>query len=86
LRDNLLPIASNALNAFGFITTRDAEEERQLGGLYAALPKESQNPQSIFQEVLKAIETNTLADLFDIKESPTSARFSQSSRASSKPH
>jgi hypothetical protein len=68
LCDNLLPIASNAFNAFGFITARNAEEERQLEGLYVALLKESQNPQSIFQELLKAIETNTLVNLFDIKE------------------
>lgn len=39
-----------------------------LGVLYAALLKETKSPQSIFKELLSAIEKNTLVNLFDIKE------------------
>jgi hypothetical protein len=68
LRGRLLPVGTNAWHAFGFVTCKDKAEEQQLAGLYSALLKEAQNPQTIFRELLHAVETNKLVDLFDTKE------------------
>ncbi|KAF2818499.1 hypothetical protein CC86DRAFT_336907 [Ophiobolus disseminans] len=68
LRGQLLPISCNAWFSFGFVTTRSQEEERQLGGLYAAIFREASTPTAIFREMLQALRTDTLVRLFDIKE------------------
>ncbi|KAI9875144.1 MAG: hypothetical protein M1823_007535, partial [Watsoniomyces obsoletus] len=65
LRGNLLQVSSNAWFTFGFVATRDQEEERHLGGLYAAILKEAQKPQVIFRELKDAHQNDTLTNLFD---------------------
>jgi hypothetical protein len=67
LRGNLLPMSANSWYTFGFVTTQNVEEERRLGGLYAALLKDARDPTSIFREITTAMETNTVIKLFDIK-------------------
>lgn len=68
LRRQLLPTWCDAWYSFGFVTTQSEEEERQLGGLYAAILREAKTPTAIFREMLQALETHTLVRLFDIKE------------------
>jgi hypothetical protein len=65
LNGNLLQISTNAWYRFGFVTARDEEEERQIGGLYAAILKEAHNKALIFSEIAHAIGTNTMSKLFD---------------------
>ncbi|OAK93359.1 hypothetical protein IQ06DRAFT_183864, partial [Phaeosphaeriaceae sp. SRC1lsM3a] len=47
-------------HTFGFVTINDVEEERHLAGLYAIILEEA-----IFQEIMRAVETNQLPQLFD---------------------
>ncbi|KAF1833898.1 hypothetical protein BDW02DRAFT_356178 [Decorospora gaudefroyi] len=70
LRGNILPIRTTAWYAFGFVTTKDEDAERDLAGLYAAIVKEAEDPQTIFQELLHALETHKLPTLFDTKQYP----------------
>jgi uncharacterized phage infection (PIP) family protein YhgE len=65
LNGNMLQISTNAWYRFGFVTARDEEEERQIGGLYAAILKEAHNKALIFSELAHAAETNTMPRLFD---------------------
>ncbi|KAH7073966.1 hypothetical protein BKA63DRAFT_576318 [Paraphoma chrysanthemicola] len=65
LLGNLLQVSSDAWFTFGFVATRDQEEERHLGGLYAAILKEAQKPQVIFRELKDAHQNDTLTNLFD---------------------
>ncbi|KAI0573359.1 hypothetical protein Ptr902_04185 [Pyrenophora tritici-repentis] len=65
LRTRLLPVDVEAWQAFGFVTASSEEEERQLAGLYSVLLKEAENPQKIFCDLQRALETNTLTVLFD---------------------
>jgi hypothetical protein len=65
LNRNLLPVSTDAWYRFGFVTARNEEEERQIGGLYAAVLKDAPNKASIFGEIVHAIEINTMAKLFD---------------------
>jgi hypothetical protein len=69
LRRNLLPLSANAWYAFGFVTTGTEEEERRLAGFYADILQATQNsdPISVFTELVQALETNKLAQLFDKK-------------------
>jgi hypothetical protein len=67
LFNNMLQTFSPAWYSFGFVTTRSEDEERQLGGLYTAILKESPNPPMIFRELIHALESNTLVALFDRK-------------------
>jgi hypothetical protein len=67
LRGNLLQISSNAWFTFGFVTTRDQEEERHLGGLYSAILQDAQDAQTIFREFSDALESSSLVSLFDAR-------------------
>lgn len=64
----LLPISTNAWYMFGFVATLTEEEERNLGGLYLGILRDAQNPQSIFRDIMQAVQTNTLVDLINTKE------------------
>lgn len=68
LRKKLLPMQTTAWYSFGFVTTKDEEEERQLAGLYAVLLTTADNPEAIFRELQTALELNTLVALFDTNE------------------
>jgi hypothetical protein len=65
LNRNLLQVSTSAWYRFGFVTARNEEEERQIGGLYAAVLKDAPNKTSIFGEIVHAIGTNTMVKLFD---------------------
>ncbi|KAH7089476.1 hypothetical protein FB567DRAFT_466545 [Paraphoma chrysanthemicola] len=64
---SLLRVSSDAWFTFGFVATREQEEERHLGGLYAAILREAQEPQAIFRELKYAHQNDTLTSLFDSK-------------------
>ncbi|KAL1796072.1 hypothetical protein ACET3X_006296 [Alternaria dauci] len=63
LQKKLLPVQTSAWYAFGFVTTRDEDEEQQLAGLYMALLQD--NLEEISRELQIALENNTLVTLFD---------------------
>ncbi|KAI4608348.1 hypothetical protein J4E83_009150 [Alternaria metachromatica] len=65
LRERLLPTDTTAWYAFGFVTAKDEEQERQLAGLYVALLKEAKGPEAAFRELQSALETNFIVRLFD---------------------
>ncbi|KAI4620715.1 uncharacterized protein J4E87_007043 [Alternaria ethzedia] len=65
LRERLLPTDTAAWYAFGFVTTKDEEQERQLAGLYVALLKEAKDPEAAFRELQNALESNSIVKLFD---------------------
>jgi len=65
LRERLLPTDTTAWYAFGFVTAKDEEQERQLAGLYVALLKEAKDPEAAFRELQTALETNSIVKLFD---------------------
>ena len=65
LRERLLPTDTTAWYAFGFVTAKDEEQERQLAGLYVALLKEAKDPEAAFRELQTALETNSIVRLFD---------------------
>jgi hypothetical protein len=68
LRGQLLPTPTNAWYVFGFVATRTEEEERHLGGLYLGILRDAQDRQSIFRDIVRAVETNTLVDLINTQE------------------
>ncbi|OAL01825.1 hypothetical protein IQ06DRAFT_218832 [Phaeosphaeriaceae sp. SRC1lsM3a] len=65
LRSNLVPVTARIWHTFGFVTVNDVEEERHLAGLYAIVLKEAVDKQRIFQEIMRAVETDQLPQLFD---------------------
>ncbi|KNG50385.1 gpi ethanolamine phosphate transferase 3 [Stemphylium lycopersici] len=67
-RGRLLQVELNAWYSFGFVVVKDEAEERQLAGLYAALIKESIDPEIVFREIQEAAENHKLVALFDVKE------------------
>ena len=67
-RGQLLPVATEAWYVFGFVTARDEEEERQLGGLYATILKDTKHPQQTFRNIQRALTTNTLVSFIDTVE------------------
>ncbi|CBX96764.1 hypothetical protein LEMA_P098950.1 [Plenodomus lingam JN3] len=68
LRGAILPVSSEAWYQFGFVATEDEAKERHLAGLYATMLKESSNTEAIFRDLVKALETNSLVQLFDMHE------------------
>jgi hypothetical protein len=66
LRNQRLPTQVNAWYAFGFVTATEKAEEQKLARLYAEMLREAHNPESIFRELQKALETNTIVSLLDI--------------------
>jgi hypothetical protein len=69
MRRQLLPLSTNAWYTFGFVTTRTEYEERQLARLYANILQAANdsNPISLFSELIEAVETHKLVQLFDRK-------------------
>lgn len=65
LQGKLLPMRASAWHAFGFVTTKDKDQEQRLSGLYKALLREADNSGVIFHELQTALEKNTLVTLFD---------------------
>ncbi|KAB2099321.1 hypothetical protein AG0111_0g12495 [Alternaria gaisen] len=67
LQGKLLPIHASAWYAFGFVTTKNEDEEQHLSGLYMALLSEADNSEVIFRELQTALkmEKNSLVTLFD---------------------
>ena len=59
---------TDAYYLFGFVTTTNDEEAQQLGGLYGTILRESPSLQPTIEELVKALATNTLVELFDMKE------------------
>ncbi|KAI4645465.1 uncharacterized protein J4E78_009375 [Alternaria triticimaculans] len=65
LRKRLLATDTTAWYAFGFVTAKDEDQERQLAGLYVAILKEAKDPEAAFRELQTALETNSIVKLFD---------------------
>ncbi|RYN54878.1 hypothetical protein AA0118_g8951 [Alternaria tenuissima] len=68
LQGKLLPMQATAWYAFGFIATKDKDEEQHLSGLYMSLLREVDNSEVIFRELQTALEKNSLVALFDKHE------------------
>jgi len=64
-RGQLLPVATEAWYMFGFVTVKNEEEERQLGGLYSTILNDTKNPQQTFRNVQHALTTNTVVSFID---------------------
>jgi len=67
-RGQLLPVATEAWYVFGFVTAKNEEEERQLGGLYATILNDTKDPQQTFRNIQRALTTNTLVNFIDMVE------------------
>ncbi|CAN9371236.1 unnamed protein product [Alternaria sp. RS040] len=65
LQRKILPMHASAWYAFGFVTTKNEDQEQRLSGLYKALLSEADNSEVIFYELQTALEKNTLVTLFD---------------------
>lgn len=65
LRGDLLAVGTNAYYSFGFSTTRNADEERDLGGLYRALLEDAPDSKTAFCRLAHALATNTIVSLLD---------------------
>ncbi|CAI9631150.1 unnamed protein product [Alternaria burnsii] len=67
LQKKLLPMQASAWYAFGFVTTRNDDEEQYLSGIYMALLSEADNSKVTFRELQTSleIEKNSLVKLFD---------------------
>ncbi|KAH7411864.1 hypothetical protein DE146DRAFT_732252 [Phaeosphaeria sp. MPI-PUGE-AT-0046c] len=68
LRRNLIPVAARVWYTFGFVVVNGIEEERHLAGLYATILEEATDKESVFQEMMHAVETNQLPQFFDRKD------------------
>ncbi|KAF2128718.1 hypothetical protein P153DRAFT_431611 [Dothidotthia symphoricarpi CBS 119687] len=67
LPGKLVPISSSAFYIFGFVTCDTEDQERHLAGFYAWFLEQARHRRSTFQSLTTAVETNTLADLLNIK-------------------
>jgi hypothetical protein len=67
LRRQLLPTSASAWYVFGFVFARNNEEGRHLAGLYRAILLEVKDKMFIFREITRALESNILVRLFDVK-------------------
>lgn len=65
LRRNLVPVVERVWHTFGFVVVDDIEQERHLAGLYGAIFEHAIDKQWIFREFMRAVETNTLPQIFD---------------------
>lgn len=68
LQKKLLSTKTTAWYSFGFVITKNKEQEQRLAGLYLSLLREADNSETIFLELQTALEKDALVGLFDKHE------------------
>ncbi|KAF2025315.1 hypothetical protein EK21DRAFT_76773 [Setomelanomma holmii] len=82
LRRNMLSEASSSWYHFGFVTAKDEDEERRIGGYYRELLINAKRPQAIFEDIVTGLVNKAIGAVFEANgyasfrtEFPTLAQF-----------